>query len=223
MNKIFVPAEEAEDWKQFLAKPEQWKKGYSARVLAHCWQDAGGMPQDVIAVLAQIPGYEDLETIFAFPEYKVALPGGGRASQNDVWVLGRISRGLVSITVEGKVSESFGETIEQWCAKKTRGKEKRLKFLCKKLGLPFPPRPEVRYQLLHRTVSAILEAERLGTNDAAMVVHSFSITHEGFGDYKCFLSLFGLTAGVDQATTKKLGNLDLGFGWVHGEKKYLSC
>jgi len=42
------------------------------------------------------------------------LPGGAAASQNDVWVLGEISNGLVSIAVEGKVSETFGPTVGEW-------------------------------------------------------------------------------------------------------------
>ena len=123
MPKILIPANSPEDWSQFLAEPEkQWKSGYSARSLAYCWQEADGIPEDVQKVLAQVPSLKRLKTILAIPEHKVSLPGGSRASQNDVWVLAETPNGIVSIAVEGKVSEPFGPTIEEWIKNKTPGK-----------------------------------------------------------------------------------------------------
>lgn len=145
MTKILIPASSPDDWKQFLADPgKQWKSGYSARALAYCWQDAGGMPKDFVEILGQVPALSGLKTLFAIPEHKVPLPGGSRASQNDVWVLAESSSGLVSIAVEGKVSEPFGPTVEEWFQTRTSGKEKRLKFLCQELGLNFPPPTDIR-------------------------------------------------------------------------------
>jgi hypothetical protein len=223
MAKILIPTTSAEDWKQFLSEPEkQWKSGYSARSLAYCWQDADGIPSEVILVLEQVPSLKNLKTIFAIPEHKVPLPGGVRASQNDVWVLGETPSGLVSIAVEGKVSETFGPTVGEWLKNKTPGKEKRLKFLCGELGLDYPPPSKVRYQLLHRTVSAILETKRFRSNEAVMVVHTFSKTNEWFEDYQYFLSLFGLEAGINQAVTVKIAEeINLSFAWVHGSENYL--
>ena len=223
MTKILVPATSPEDWKQLLAEPEkQWKAGYSARSLAYCWQEADGIPPEIISVLAQIPSLKGMKTIFAIPEHKVPLPGGVRASQNDVWILCETSSGLVSIAVEGKVSEPFGPTVGEWFENKSAGKETRLKFLCSELGFEYPPPLNARYQLMHRTVSAILEAKRFRTKEAAMVVHSFSKTNEWLEDYQYFLSLFGLEAGINQAVTVKLANeINLSFAWVHGSEKYL--
>ncbi len=48
---------------------------------------------------------------------------------------------------------------------------------------------EVRYQLLHRTAAAVIEAERFKTDAAAMIVHSFSATGAGFDDYDRFVEL----------------------------------
>jgi len=223
VTKILIPSSGPEDWKQFLVEPEkQWKSGYSARSLAYCWQEADGMPQDMVSVLEQVSSLSNLKTIFAIPEHKVALPGGSRASQNDVWVLAESSSGLVSIAVEGKVSEPFGSTVREWFSKKTVGKEKRLKFLCSELGLNFPPPIHLRYQLLHRTVSAIIEAKRFHTKEAVMVVHSFSKTNEWLNDYQYFLSLFGLESGINQAVTTRIDDeINLTFAWVHGSEKYL--
>ncbi len=200
MSKILIPALKADDWKQFLADPEkQWKTGYSARSIAYCWQAADGIPTEIIKVLGQLPSLKKLKTIFAIPEHKVPLPGGSSASQNDVWVLGETLSGLVSIAVEGKVSEPFGPTVGEWFENKTAGKEKRLQFLCKELEIECPPPAKIRYQLLHRTVSAILEAKRFRASEAVMVVHTFSKTNEWLEDYQYFLSLFGIEAGINQA------------------------
>jgi hypothetical protein len=223
MSKILIPSSSPEDWKQFLAEPEkQWKSGYSARSLAYCWQEAGEIPPDVKAVLGQVASLKNLETIFAIPEHKVPLPGGARPSQNDVWVLAETPTGLVSISVEGKVSEPFGPTVGEWFHNRTAGKEKRLKFLCKELGLVFPPAENIRYQLLHRTASALIEANRFRAVDAAMVVHTFSKTNEWIEDYQNFLSLFDVTAGANQAVTVKIENINFSFAWVHGAEKYLN-
>jgi hypothetical protein len=223
MTKILIPAHSPDDWKQFLADPvKHWKTGYSARALAYCWQEAGEIPKDMISVLEQVPVLKGIKTVIAIPEYKVALPGGSRASQNDIWVLGETPSKLVSIAVEGKVSETFGVTVGEWFQNKTSGKEKRLQFLCSELGLPYPPPEEVRYQLLHRTVSAILEAKRFKTTEAVMVVHTFSPTNEWLEDYQYFLSLLGVSAGVNQAVSIKLFNgINLTLAWVHGDEKFL--
>ena len=155
MTKILIPAGSPEDWKQFLADPEkQWKSGYSARSLAYCWHESDGMPPEILSVLGQVPSLKSLKTIFAIPEHKVPLPGGVKASQSDVWVLGESSGGLVSIAVEGKVSEPFGPTVGEWFENKTAGKEERLEFLCAELGFEYPPPSKTRYQLLHRAVES---------------------------------------------------------------------
>ncbi|WP_413776936.1 DUF6946 family protein [Mesorhizobium sp. AR07] len=39
----------------------------------------------------------------------------------------------------------------------------------------------LRYQLLHRTSAALLEAKRFKTDEAAMIVHSFSFSVSGCG------------------------------------------
>lgn len=224
MAKVLVPASSPDDWKQFLADPEKhWKTGYSARSMAYCWQEAYGIPKDVHSVLTQSSELAGLEAIFVIPEHKVPLPGGHRESQNDAWVLAQCEGGLVSIAVEGKVSEPFGDLVGDWFSNPSKGKETRLKFLCEKLGISFPPPDNVRYQLFHRTVSAILEAERFGAKHAVMVVHTFSRTNEWLKDYQDFVALMGLHGGVDELLSTKLpSGMNLHLAWVHGDEKYLS-
>ena len=132
MNKIFIPTRKPEDWKSFLAEPDkQWKTGYSAKALAYCWQEASDFPECVRKVFKKsgIELFQNIELLLAFPEYQVALPGGARPSQNDIFILARGNNQLVSITVEGKVSEPFGDTIAEWREDNSKGKETRAQVL----------------------------------------------------------------------------------------------
>jgi hypothetical protein len=200
MPRVYIPAECPGDWKQFLAEPEkQWKPGFSAYAVAHSWQNSEGLPREVRQALnsSDIPRLHDLEVLLILPEHKVALPGGSRASQNDVWVLARNNLGLVSIAVEGKVSEPFGPTIDEWDPSASRGRHKRLDFLCTTLGLSEPVPMSIRYQLLHRTASAILEAQRFHASTAVMLVHSFSQSEEWFSDFAQFTKLLGASVKLN--------------------------
>ena len=168
MSKIYIPAVSADQWAQFLADPvKHWRKGYSARTLAYSWQEANGFPIEVQRFLAtQFP---DIELLLAFPEHQVPLLGGSRPSQNDIWVLARSAGNLISIAVEGKVSETFGPTVQEWRAEASSGKSERLNFLCGQLGIQSDVPDTLRYQLLHRTVSALIEATRFGAAHAVML------------------------------------------------------
>ncbi len=223
MSKILVPACSVDDWRRLLVDPDkQWKTGYSACALAYRWQEAGEIPCEILEALSMVPAFEALETLLVIPEHKVSLPGGNRPSQSDVWALARSKDSLVSIAVEGKVSEPFGPTIGEWLAGSTPGKEERLGFLCKELSLPCPPPPNVRYQLLHRSVSAVLEARRFLTQEAVMIVHSFSPCKSGFDDFAAFIALFGLSADIGRPARKRLDTgMTLTFVWVQGDEKYL--
>ena len=225
MGKILIPANGPTDWQQFLAEPSKhWKKGYSARTLAHCWHDADGFPKDVYDVLSTADPFRDIDLLFAIPGHQVPLPPvRGRASQNDIWVLARCATGLVSIAVEGKVGESFGPTISEWMSTPTPGKKKRLDFLNEILGIEMAFPEDIRYQLLHRTGSAIIEAHKFFARHAVLMVHSFSQNDQWFEDYENFVRLFGSVGIRDQVvTTTIFKGVQLHFVWVRGNKKYLN-
>ncbi|NIM99408.1 MAG: hypothetical protein GTO24_15465, partial [candidate division Zixibacteria bacterium] len=114
MSKIFIPAGKPGDWKTLLAEPEKhWKTGYSAKALAYCWQEANGFPECVknVFIKSGIGLFQNIKFLLAFPEYKVPLPGGSRPSQNDIFLLAKGDSQLVTIMIEGKVSEPFGDTV----------------------------------------------------------------------------------------------------------------
>lgn len=224
MSNILIPTKSPEDWKALLAEPDkQWKPGYSARALTYCWEEANGFPASVHSVFSEagVP-FNDLEPLLIIPEHKVPLPGGQRPSQNDIWVLAKSKNELVSIAVEGKVSEHFGPTLQEWMEQDSPGKRERLEFLKNELCLNVAIPKTIRYQLLHRTASAIIEAKRFNAAHAVMMVHSFSQTHEWFDDYKKFLNLFNLSGAPNIISSMSMSNLELHFVWIQGEERYLS-
>lgn len=161
--------------------------------------------------------FHHIEPLLILPEYEVALPGGGAASRNDVFILAQSADQLVSITVEGKVDEPFGQPVAEWYRNPTAGKVKRLEFLCSELNVPVDAVMDILYQLLHRTVSAKLLARRFQAGIALMLVHSFSEKGAGFA------ALFGIDAKTGTVQSARLfDGLVLYLGWVRGERKYLS-
>lgn len=225
MSRILIPAGSADDWKRFLADERHWKTGYSARSLAHCWHACQGLPPEIDAVLATAPVFANSELLLAIPEHQVALPGGGRPSQTDLWLLLRTPSALASIAVEGKVSEPFGPTVGEWLGAGVEepgaNKQRRLSGLCDILGLRTAA-PELRYQLLHRTASAVLEARRFLAAHAVMLVHSFSQQDLWYDDFERLVAALGGQAGKGRliAIPGQEGPT-LHLGWVRGDARFL--
>jgi hypothetical protein len=224
MSLILLPANKPEDWQPHLGDPQKhWKSGHSAKALAYCWQEAQGFPNEVKSVLTAAGNlFSGLEPLLILPEHKVSLPGRSTASQSDIWILAKSENQLFSIAVEGKVSESFGEPVNHWILEDSKGKQERLEFLIKKLGIRSDFDKTIRYQLLHRTASAVIEAERFLASHAMLIIHSFSPTNEWFEDFAKFVSLFGSTPKVNSVVSAKLPNgMPLHFAWIHGNEEYL--
>lgn len=208
-----------------LADPvKHWRTGYSARTLAYCWEAADGFPPEVVRVIRQSedPLLADLVPLLAVPEFTVPLPGGTRASQNDLFVLARSRSGPVSIMVEGKVKESFGPTLDEWRSEASPGKEQRLSFLLRSLSLEKLPEGSIRYQLLHRAASAIITGEQYHAVAAILLIHSFSEERANWSDYEAFTRLFGVQAA--HGTVQPLSgtsNVPLFGAWVSGDCSFL--
>ncbi|WP_071547148.1 DUF6946 family protein [Pseudodesulfovibrio hydrargyri] len=224
LSSFYVPSKGPDDWRQFLADPvKQWKTGYSAKELAYSWEMSKGFPAEIQAVLNTQSVFQNLEILFAVPEYQVSLPGGSRPSQNDLFVMARNDDELVVIMIEGKAYESFGPTLGEWRANGSEGKLRRLAYLQEVLQLDGVLADEVRYQLLHRTASPLIVAEQFHATSAIMLVHSFSEENEWFNDYSAFLDLYGVQAqmGVLQEAFRG-SNVKLYCGWAKGVSKVMS-
>lgn len=222
MKRIFVPTTGPDDWKRLLAEPDkQWKAGFSAKSLAWRWEEADAFPSEVEALFSgsEITRFRKIELIMAFPEHRVPLPGGARPSQSDLFVLAKDARGeLVALTVEGKASEPFGPSLQEWTRNSSTGREERLGFILKTLGLSDAP-PMVRYQLVHRMASAVIEADRFRARSAIMIIHSFSQENRWFEDFKAFVALFEKSAEIGHlCMLREVRGVNLLAGWAEGWK-----
>ncbi len=194
MSRFFHAQEIAkpEDVIPFLAKRERhWKCGYSAYELAHSWVNAGDIPAPVRAVLDTCADYAGVTLVEGLFERDVDLRTPGRRSQTDLLVFVNSVHGAAVIAVEGKMDEPFGDLVSTW-NDGSAGKERRLAVLCASLGLGVAGVGRIRYQLLHRTASAIYEAQRYRATQAVMLVHSFSATEASFPDFQAFSRSMGI-------------------------------
>jgi hypothetical protein len=175
-----------------LAKQEShWRAGYSAHELAKAWSNArNDFPLAVRTVLDTAPEYAGVELIDGFFERELEVGSPGRNSQTDLMVIAGLRSELAIIAVEGKVDESFADLVGDWSG--TPGKQRRLEGLCSTLGLTPSAVGAIRYQLLHRTASAIYEAKRHRCRRALMLVHSFSASHRWFEDFAAFSHAMGM-------------------------------
>lgn len=182
------------------------------------WESSrGSLPAEIATLFGP-----DTELLLAIPEHKVPLPGGRRESQCDVFALIKAAGQTMSLAVEAKVNEPFGPTVGEWMQHPSPGKRERLAFICGLLGLENPVPDHLRYQLLHRTAAAVIEADRFKTDAAAMVVQSFSQEHRWFEDFALFCDVMGREATASQAVEVMLpSGLGLRLGWAVGSPAFL--
>jgi HD domain len=219
MNQIYRRTTGSPDWQWLLARPGlHWKHGASAMALADAWEHAAGWPEAIGESLASDRALADLTMLLAVPEHEVPLSGGNTASQTDLFVLASgPDAGLVAIAVEGKAKEPFGDrTVSEWRATETNGRRDRLAQLLEVLDLDDDDRlSSIRYQLLHRAASAVIEARRFRARHAVMLVHSFPDGEDWFEDFAAFAELYGATVTRGStAPVRELSGVTLHLGWA---------
>jgi hypothetical protein len=171
----------------------------------------------VAAALDSEPRTHEALLLLGIPEFRVALEGGSRASQTDLWGL-LLARGgeLVSLAVEGKAGEAFGPTLAQWSDDASSGKERRLEALCSILGLKDVPEGSFRYQLFHRAASAVVAAHQFQASSAVLLVHNFTDDRHGWTDFQAFGKLLGTAVSQGGLSLTSCPGLPLFLGWVEG-------
>jgi hypothetical protein len=222
VNLRFFHAEEIrrpEDVIKHLAKGQQhWRKGYSAFELAHCWIASGGIPVRVRAALDDCPAYHAAELIEGFFERQINLRTRGYPSQTDLMAYLRLKDGYAVAAVEGKVDEPFGDLVAEW-NDGSSGRVRRLAGLCDVLRLDPSTVVSLRYQLIHRTVSAIFEAERYKCNRALLLVHSFSRFDSAFADFRAFANAIRAPVSAPGTVSEpsNLAGVELRCVWIKDE------
>ncbi len=227
MKRVFVPTQSGTDWQRLLGKPKlHWKMGRSAMSAAACWEEASPrLPPEISLLLdaSNDPDLAGLELLAAIPEWEVDLPGGKRPSQTDVLVISRNANNLVILGVEAKVDETFGPTIREKMTDSSAGQLERLAYLEKELGLVKPLPGTVRYQLLHRSVSALLTARAFHAPVAVMLVHSFCPSSTWRNDFAEFCAELSCTRITDDLfEVPGIPGQRLLLAWCKGHPRYLS-
>jgi hypothetical protein len=203
------------DARAYLADPiKHWRPDHSALELATSWIGAGGFPPNVERVLSSCTAYAGCTLVESFFEREVELGTRGRPSQTDLLALVQLEDGYGVIAVEGKAREPFDDVVSKW--NDSPGRQSRLESLCEHLGLDPDGVGNLYYQLLHRTVSALLEAHRYGASEALMLVHSFDPGDSSLAAYEEFAAALKLTNAVPNAITSATirGEVTLRLGWV---------
>jgi hypothetical protein len=225
MKRIFVPTLSGAAWQALLAKPVlHWKPGKSAMSTAVCWEAAAThLPTEIEACLASSgePALASLRLLLAIPEWEVPLPGGETTSHTDVLAIASNPLGLVSIAVEAKVDEEFGPTLGEKRSAASAGQIERLDYLHSVLGVKSPLPDSLRYQLLHRTASAVLIARDFHAATAVMIVQSFSPEDRWREDFRAFASALGTPRESGQPL-KIAGHLHptLYLAWCKGDLRH---
>lgn len=196
MSRLYIPTLGPTDWRRLLKDPvTQWKRHKSALEMAVSWEAAKkterGLPPEVAAALDSLPELAGSSLLLGFPEHQVEFEGGGHNSQNDLWALLRTGGNLTSLTIEAKAGESLDKLVSEWLKVKTirpSNKPLRLAALQRDLGITNIDVSAVRYQLLHRTASALREARRFFAQYAVVIIQSFNkeADVESWGDFVSF-------------------------------------
>jgi hypothetical protein len=228
MKRIVVPTQSGTDWQRLLGKPKlHWKKGRSAMSAAACWEASQPrLPPEISALLDACgdPMLTALELLLAIPEFEVALPGGDTVSQTDIMALCRNEKGLVVVGVEAKVDEPFGPTLGEKKAGATAGQLERIAYLEKELGRTAPFAYQIRYQLLHRTVSALLTARAFHAPVAVMLVQSFHAGAEWKPDFAAFCAAHACNPlAPDVFEVLGIAGPRLIVGWCQGDVRFLDA
>jgi hypothetical protein len=225
VNRIFIPTRSGSDWQPLLAKPVlHWKRGASAMTTAASWEAAAGaLPPEISSLLdsSSLDELGNLKLLAAIPEWETELEGGVTTSKTDVLALCRNGLGLCVVAVEAKVNEDFGPLVEEKRKEASPGQAARLEYLRQLLGISLLP-DSIRYQLLHRTASALLTARLFHARTAVMLVQSWGDKPAVRDDFNRFCELLNareVSAGVYSIPAAEAPALFL--AWCQGEPQFL--
>jgi hypothetical protein len=123
------------------------------------------------------------------------------------------------MAIEAKAGEKLDDVVKDWLLKSNErsGKPDRLSALKLLLGIPDADVSHIRYQLLHRTASALKEAERFGASMAVVLVQSFNraADEESWNDVLKFGEVMGaLVSEGSVVQSARPTAVPLFIGWI---------
>jgi hypothetical protein len=207
----------------FLGSAGHWREGRSAYEAARSWFDASDVPAPIRGLLAGDPVLADASLVECCFEKQTQLDEFGRPSQTDILALLAGASGPVMLAVEAKVDETFGPTVAEWLIGASEGKRHRLARLLARLRIDEAKVAPLRYQLLHRAVAALIEAELAGAKEALLIVQSFSppSIRAGFSDFQAFAEALGTPVDAPGCLSggATLAGVTLRLGWAEDRLK----
>jgi len=216
IRRIHVPMLSPDDVIPHLGAPGHYRFPRSGWCIANHWFVANDLPDLVRLTLETIPLFGGAELIEGLIERHVELGDGATASQTDLLAILGVGTELAIMAIEGKVDETFGRLVSEELSEASERKTARVRRLAALFGLSVADAGPLRYQLFHRTASAIFEAKRYRAKSAVMMVHSFDANDCGLSDFKQFAAAIGL---ANAAPTWTVGPVDVAgialyLGWT---------
>jgi hypothetical protein len=181
--------------------------------LARSWfreNDHPKPPEEFVSLFHSCTRLESIHFTTGIPELVTALPERGEGRNHDLALIGTTVDEQVTITIEAKADEPFGnDTIFEYWSKATKlreqGKSTRVPERIEQLlsmvdpGIPIKQSRwrDVRYQLLTALCGTILQAQIDGSSIAVLVIHVFNTDHteadkyaQNHHEFELFLSVF---------------------------------
>ena len=179
------------DWRGWVRPKEpvkHWKPGRSAMECARAWftSPVPVVPAEIRNLLDSHEKTRGLHLVSGRPERVTSLPGSTREGRNhDLALVGGGGTEMVTVCIEAKADESFGNTtVGSYFKQKqgtTSGVPARIDALLDLLvgrgtNPTSAPWGDIRYQLLTATAGTLLQAIEDGSSIAVFVVHEFHTT-----------------------------------------------
>lgn len=224
MTRIFVPSRGTKDWKRVYKNPgRQWQKGYPGRALAHCWERADGLPNEISTLFSTsgMPSFRSVDPLIVFLDYQVPTPTG--AAHHDLFCLAKDRTGqLVSMAVMGKVLAPFGPSVKKWRKAHAKDAEERLAALQTTLGVNGGIPDDMPFALISHAALAVLTARQFNALTAVLLIHAFGQKPDWVEEYDRFLGLFHAQRTMSGLhLLRHTQGVSLYCGWAEGDAKYL--
>jgi hypothetical protein len=217
-----------DDWERLAAPVSagQWRPGYSACELARTWMGNRGL-EALRGVLDLAYPTSDVTVQRGVAEAQTRFDSYGGPRQHDLLLTGEGRGGRMVVAIEGKVNESFGETLAKYrrtaLSRRERGEAtnapERLDGVTRALagwtlhGVAADPRATLRYQLFSAVAGTIAQAALDGARFAVFCVHKLVTavsTDEARADNSGDLDTFMATLYPD---AQRVANA---VGWIAG-------
>jgi hypothetical protein len=172
------------DWGRHAkpARETHWKKGRSAMELARSWTGDHG-PEALTSLLDQVTGTAGFEAKLGVAEAQTRFDEFRGPRNHDLLLIGEAAGGKTVVSIEGKVDESFGQTLGGYrsAARRKIGRNQPTNALKRLQGLTqaiagwdagaSPRRLELRYQVFTAVAGAVAAAVDEDADQAVLCIH----------------------------------------------------